>query len=692
MLTHGWSQWEPPPAANAVGNLAALRTSPAFVQADDRTLQLVRGHGPREAARLVASALAADPGFDHTLFVGPDAVLDEALAEFGLPTLGARSTFDASALAALLPVTLQLAWGPIDPQLALDWLTLPELPLDPSVAARLAETLGVWPAVGNPAWRLVVDSLPKADPARTVLQTVFAPLADRHAQIRVRDFLPRVELLERWARTQSATSAAHALVVAQAQLLRARFTLAELSRLSPPKLDAVLASIMGDASTVQRPPLAGYAAVGLPGGVGGPVRRIVWWSFHESSARRTQVALRASERRALASIGVTLASLGDAVGAAAVRARRPLLQAEQSLILVAPRRNEAGEPTQLHPLWDEIIGRLDNPRDERHLIVDAPMLGKPAARTTVMVTRSMPPPRSYRASLPIAPRPADSPSSLSKLLGCSFSYALDYVGRLRPRTSPRLVVESRLHGLLAHEVLAEAARRSGLLGRTHDDVRRIAVSILDAYLPTHAALLLLHGHQQDLVLLRDALGQTAELLSRVMVAEGLQIHAIEQEIRADVRGRVLRGTPDLVLMDAEKRLVLLDFKWSGETYRREELRSGTFLQLAAYAMMLQRSGHVVRSFGYLILRSGRLLIRGEPLAFAERVSAAGSSETWIATESAWDERMAELSRGELDAAGVTTDELAPLRTAMLDRGRLLLPPPCTYCKLDLLCGRENGTS
>ncbi len=49
---------EPPPAANATGNLAAVRTSRPAVQANDPSLQLVRCHGPREAARLVASALA----------------------------------------------------------------------------------------------------------------------------------------------------------------------------------------------------------------------------------------------------------------------------------------------------------------------------------------------------------------------------------------------------------------------------------------------------------------------------------------------------------------------------------------------------------------------------------------------------------------------------------------------------------
>ncbi|MDC3959013.1 PD-(D/E)XK nuclease family protein [Polyangium jinanense] len=680
---------EPLSDAQAAGNLAAARGEGARITPGDPSLQLVRCHGPREGARMLAAALAADPGLGQTLFIGPDGILDEALAEFGLPTLGASSAHDAGALAALLPLTLQLAWGPVDPQLALDWLTLPDHPLDRTVAARLAATLEVWPAVGNPLWRAVSNEVPGGESFRAILDTVFVPIADRHAQIRVHDLLPRVELLERWASLHAATSPAHALVVAQAEALRGRFELAELRRLSPPRLDAVLASVVGNGAAMRRPALSGYAGVGLPGGVAGPARRIVWWNFHDAGSRRSHVSLRASERQALASIGVFLPSLGDETRAAAARARRPLHQAEETLILVAPHQDEIGEARPLHPLWDEIAGRLHDGRYRRHLHFEAPTLGKPAARTTVVVTRAERPSREHHASRPPSPRPAESPSSLQKLLGCSFCYALDYMGRIRPRTSPRLVVESRLHGLLAHEVLAAASREGVFPSESEGDARQATLAILDRLLPTHAALLLLHGHQQELLLLRDAVGGAAALLARVMHAEGLRIHTVEQEIRAELGPGVLRGTPDLVLEDPRKRLVLLDFKWSGEAYRRGELRGATSLQLAAYAMLLGRAGHEIRSLGYLILRSQRLLVRGAAIAFAEQIRPELLDETWTATEHAWARRTAELSRGEIQADGVATERHTPLREARVDRGHLLLPAPCTYCKLDLLCGREN---
>ncbi|HLM74224.1 MAG TPA: PD-(D/E)XK nuclease family protein, partial [Polyangiaceae bacterium] len=646
---------EPLPDAQASGNLAAVRSPGARIDPFDRSLQLVRCHAPREAARKVAAALAADPGLGETLFIAPDGIVDEALAELGLPALGARSAHDTGALAELLPMTLKLAWSPVDPQLALDWLSLPDLPLGRSIARRLAETLATWPAVGNPTWLAIADAERKkdADPAQPVgltLDTVFVPVAERRGEARIKELLPRIDLLERWAAQRAATSPAHEQVVAQAKALRGRFKVAELRRLTLPRLEAVLASVVGDEGTARRPASAGYTGVGLPGGVAGPARRVIWWGFIDAeSPRRARVNLRASEQRALASIGVELPPLSTDVRAAASRARRSLHQTQETLILVAPQHDESGEPAYPHPLWDEIVGKLQDPREARHLLVDEPRFAEAIARTVVQVPVPEAPRWAYRTSLPLLVRPVESPTSLQKLLGCSFSYAVDYIGRLGARSPSRLAAENRLFGLLAHAVLAETAKEGAL---AKDGAGRAALGILDRTLTTHAALLLLPDHQQDLVLLRDAVGGAAELVSRVMQAEGLKIHAVEQEIRADLGARALRGTPDILLEDPRGKLILLDFKWSGESYRREELRSGTALQLAAYAALLKRRGRSIRALGYVILEGKCLLIRGDELAFAQRIRPEPLDLTWAAAERGWTERAAELSRGEVYADGV----------------------------------------
>lgn len=677
---------------HTTGNLLALRGQDTAGITADPTLQLLRCHGPRQAARMIASGLAADPGLGETLFIGADGILDEALAEFGLPTLGAKSAHAVSALAEVLPMTLELAWAPVDPRLALDWLTLPDLPLPREIATRLAGTLAQWPAVGNPAWSAVVDSAraeaPEGfDPVGATVDKVFRPVDDRVRGIRARDLIPRLALLERWAALRAVTSPQHEQIVRQAQALRGRFKLAEVNRLTPPRLDAVLASIVGDGAAARRPALAGYSGVGLPGGVAGPARRVIWWGFvDKGSPRHARVALRASEHRALASIGVELPALGDEVRATAARARRPLYQAEQSLILVSPHHDESGERAHPHPLWDEIVSKLRDPRDARHLTVQTLRWTNPALSKSVPVLLPSTPKHALRASLSLMSRPVESPTSLVKLLGCSFAYAVEHFGRVRGSSRPQLATECLLFGRIAHEVLGCLALEGGLEG---DDARRLALEILDRKLPTHGARLLLPGHEHELVLLRDAIGESAALLARTMAAEQLHVLSAEQELRAEFGARGLLGTPDLVLEDPAGKIVLLDFKWAGQSSRRDELRFGTALQLAAYAALLGREGIEVKTLGYLVLAEQRLLVRGAKLSFAQQLHPQLLDETWTAVERAWEARVSELRRGDLYAEGVETPAHSPVEKAALVQGRLVIPAPCTYCNLDLLCERSG---
>ncbi len=678
--------WRALAEAPAVGNLHALRRGPAQISIFDQSIQLFRPNGPREAARMLAAALAADPGFNETVFISPDGMLDEALTELGLPSLGAPSAHRVSSLSELLAMTIGLSWGPVDPQLAHDWLSLPDNPLPRRLAHDLLLSLEKWPAVGNPQWQaLIGENTQDHDQTAAVTRTVFDPLAERSHELRVRDLFPRIAVVEEWAKHRAFTSPAHQEVLDQCHTLRRRFELAELARLSAPALDAVLASVVGRGDSARGKALAGYASVGHPGGIAGPARRTIWWGFlGNASQRQTGVILRAKERAALLGIGVVIPTQGDEIRHQAARARRPLYQTTESLILVAPERDETGEQAHPHPVWDEIVGRLVEPRDARHLLVDTPRLRAPIARRAMPLVVLPTPAREQRASFPITTRPIESPTSLSKLLGCSFAYALEYVGHVRSRRPSRPAVDNRLFGQLAHEVLARVAAGDGL---TRPDAGARALDLLGQLLPTHGAILLLPGHQQELVQLREAIAGTANMLMLLIQADLLRVHSVETALSATLALGSLEGTPDLVLQDSEGRLILLDLKWSGESYRCDELRAGTSLQLSAYARLLTEGGAVVRTVGYVVMRSHRILVRGAALSFSQVVRPDLLDDTWSATLRGWETRAAELSRGEIFADGVASPNHDVTEEASLAQGQLALPPPCGFCSLDLLCGR-----
>ena len=67
--------------------------------------------------------------------------LDACLNRLGLPTMGAAAVSRAHPVLQVLPLCLSLCWDPVDPQVLLDFLTLPVNPIPKPVAMPLVEAL-----------------------------------------------------------------------------------------------------------------------------------------------------------------------------------------------------------------------------------------------------------------------------------------------------------------------------------------------------------------------------------------------------------------------------------------------------------------------------------------------------------------------------------------------------------------------
>jgi len=193
----------------AEGDLLAARR-PGFDPRGDGSLLLLRPQGPLDAAEEVAAWLAAQESLDSTVIIGGDLVLDRALRRFGLPTLGAGASASDSALLQVLPLVLQLAWTPPDPERALELLTLPVSPVRPSLAHRLASTLRDCPAVDSDEWRNTITawiaSLPdpeERDAMKERLRVIFGPEGQTvqvAAELEATELEGRIALVRKWLR------------------------------------------------------------------------------------------------------------------------------------------------------------------------------------------------------------------------------------------------------------------------------------------------------------------------------------------------------------------------------------------------------------------------------------------------------------------------------------------------------------
>jgi hypothetical protein len=664
--------------------------------------------------------LAAQGGLSGTLVIGADPVLDAALRRHGLPTTGTATRPRDNALLQVLPLTLALGWTPADPQRAIELLTLPASPVPRGIARGLARALHEQPAIDSDAWRTALAAglaaIERTDDRarlRERLAILFGPSVQRGARYPAAEILRRLELLDAWMRGRASveqTDPASWTAAARAcAALRELVEQSEVDGLSAPELERFVEEALDiDAPLEAFPTQAGLAAVRFPGGVAGPVARVVWWGFElESVPAIPALPLSREEIRATAVAGVAVPDPGRLAVAAAVRWRRPLLQASDALVLVCPRYGEDGVERHPHPLWDELEASVAVGASLARLVVEQPVA--PAPRTPRR-GRALPAPR--RAwSVPagaIGPRPLESPSSLGALLGCSFKWAAGYHGGIWGGSTAALPAADRLLGTLTHGILARVLS-DGVV--PPDEARRRAERLFDAEGVRLAAALFLPGADAARADARQVVGLAARELFRLLAAAGLEVRAVETDVEVDAFEGRLRGRPDLVVGPPPAALggppdlvggpsaAVIDLKWSGARYRREELTAGTAYQLAAYSRLVGNPGAAtvvggpgaaaLPPFAFFILRDQRLLaVDTTVFRQAERVPGPDASTTWRALERGYDMKRAALAAGVLEAPGNADPEgrIYPETDAVRD-GVLELRAPCGFCDLPMLCGK-----
>ncbi len=682
--------------ADARGDLARAQRL-RFAPVADGTLQLLRAHGPLQAAEEVAAWLAArDAALAQTVVISSDAVLDAAFRRHGLPTTGGTRHARDNALMQILPLTLALGWAPPDPQRALELLTLSDGPVPRGIAWRLARALHEQPAVDSDPWRnglaaglTAIESPEDRARLQTRLAALFHAPVQRGGTYPAAEIRRRLDVLEHWVRGRMTTATMD--VAAWTSLLRATLGLralvdaSGLEGLQAPELERFL-----DEALESEPPLpafpaeAGVAAVHAPGAVGGPARCVVWWSFDLASVPAIPtLPLTTAERRALLAAGVVLPDPGELAVAAAARWRRPLQQATDALLLVCPRTAADGTERHPHPLWDELEADLAAGASLSALIRATPVA---APAQTRRPGRALPLPRRTWTVAPgaLRMRAAESPSSLGAMLGCSFKWAVSYQGGVWPGGTAALPETERLLGTLTHLLLARLLV-DGITSAAEAQAR--AEALFDAEGARIAAPLFLPGFDASRADARTIFALAARELTRVLAASNLSVRAVETAAERETDDWRLAGTPDLVVGPPT---AVIDLKWSGARFRREQLAAGTAHQLAAYAHLLaEPAAAALPPVGFFILREQRLLTTDDTVfRDADRVDGPAVGVTWDAFVAAHRARRVALANGVLEAPALVGPEgqAGPDADAITD-GALALAPPCAFCDLHALCGR-----
>jgi ATP-dependent helicase/nuclease subunit B len=710
---------EAEPFSPALGDLGAaqdaLRMGAGAQLTGDGRFALLTAETETAAAEALADWLAVGGAAGSTAIISDrsTAALDAALARRGLPALGVSRASPQRGVLQLLPLALATRWRPFDAVRMLQLLQARPSPLPREIRHVLANALVAAPGRGGPDWgaaltdgkaafaaRLTTEEADtptrKAAPRLTralarVAALVEAPLEDPIAGMPVETLRALCGLLAAWATEQGRGEDPLFTALAGAARTLAEAALAS-GRSNMPRVE--LERLVGVAleNGVPDPAVAEEAAPWFllrdPAGLWDYVDTVVWWGLGQPSLPARRPWSRA-ESLALAGVGVALPEPATALAALSAGWRRPLLFARQRALLVAVPEPGAADARR-HPLLDELREMLAGAPSAVKPQAE-PLLGDPAAK--LMGTKLARVPLAS-AALPqaradwtipanaVSIRPVESASSLERLLGCAYGWVGHYAARLRPGRAAEVPQGAQLVGLLAHK-LAQEIFTPGT-PPAPGAARAAAEARLPGLLDEMAAPLLAPGAAGELARLRTDLPRAMEALALLIAKHGLTITGteVERETKAALgTGQDIAGTIDLLLARPDGRAAVLDMKWAGtDRYRRAEVLEGRAVQLAAYVGLVGAG----EDAGFFMLAQCRVLATDASL-FGGR-PAPGLPDTWQRTLLARQARLATIGAGTLHAIGIGWDDRK--KPDDPDAAAVRTNPPCRYCALPRLCGKE----
>lgn len=684
----------------------------------DSSFRYVVARSETAACELVAAALASsnDKLAKTVIYCEDDSValrLDACLSRVRLPTTGASALSRAHPVLQVLPLSLSLCWGPVDPQALLGFLTLPIKPLPQGLAARLADALSEEPGLGSGEWEKVVSEQcsKENDPEgklRESLDTwLLCQRVDRGTAISSEMLAKRCALVAKWG-------------IGRASILEGDPSSA------PELIDALRiasgqASLLGDlvqnqGTEVSEPQLARLLDEALSSGIattpcieaaGGPVRvrslaeivapcaRLIWLGLGTANAPACRWT--ASQLSQLRAARLDLDDGSRELSALRSAEARGLSFVEESFLAVlVPKDREL----RWHPLWlaiRTILRDCDTPPALEDLIAANAGDGLAPSRFSVC-EKTIEPRQKVRPvwTIPaglLRDRTTVSATDLQDRLACPLKWVLHHQAKLRPSRIANLPNAHRLKGTFCHSVLERVFGTGGPLPSVATAIKRVE-EVFEERLPLDAAPLAQADMLVERQQLRDELLGATRVLVEALSAGGYRIAGIEVEVSKEAFGKTLNGWIDCVAARDDGNELIVDFKYSGRNKYREMISEGKAVQLATYAYSRSNDAGNFPAVAYLVLCDAQLLTPSEsPIVggtSSSVVTAPSIRTVWNSFSQAIDDADDWLTAGEsIPARPLQSPKDWPNGTRIvldIDLKNGESQSVCRYCDYKRICG------
>lgn len=655
-----------------------------FLTAGDQTL-LARG-----VSQIVHGTLRADQSrwFGATMATtlvdgGSAEILDMIGAGEDRPVCGSSSPSRWRPPLQVLPLALSLFWAPLDPSRLLEFLTHPVSPLPRRVRSRLANVVAEYPGIGGEEWQQAVAELlasetekvdgdPKAaeDLRRRLDQWLLSERFDASEGAPVPQVAEQCARVTRWAagqaeRTDLSPSQRALFYAASAQSAQAQRTLDALARdgqelIGRLQLERLLDQVTATGSLIPELPaeLGHVHLCRTPGAVVEPNERLLWWHFAEPTLPARWPWSQA-ELAELAANGARLLSADARLQALSESWLQPVLAATRQVVFALPA-SAGGEAPRHHPLWDRICSVTGNTvpvLDIGHVLTAQAASAELALRLSVVGRQELPRPvRWWQLQKPqlLAPRASESFSSLQAFVESPYQWVLKYKAGLYAGSLVRIDDGNRQKGNLFHRLFEKLFADENLDWRRADQptVAGWVATRFELLLAEEGANFLLPGRLREKQEMAETAVRSAWALLEFLRQAKIVAVEMEKSVEGSFTGGALVGSIDLLVRNEKGEEAVVDLKWSGVKYRRQELQENRALQLAVYAYLRRKQNRWPAQAFYL-LSECRLLAQDASFFPAAEVCAPddpndSAASLWLAFEKTWKWRRQQLDQGRIE--------------------------------------------
>lgn len=655
----------------------------------DGSLIIIRSKRAAEAAMFVARLLKKNESFRPALLIPEkNRLLETALVQEGMPSLGMLSNSLARPTLQLLKLATAFLWEPVDPFKMLEFVTMPLNPIHDQLANLLAQELSKKPGINSESWKRAVgqffagfeESNPEqAKKVRSIYHFWFdRPRYDQRRMAPKDDAIEIYRELHRWALIafEEEGDRYPTLQVLSHQSKRIVDLLEALPEqwLTQLELERIVRTMSEPAPVMFLPRQAGHVPyVNHAGAIYGKLESVLWWNFIESEAPHFFSRWYAEEKQWLEARGVLLDEPSTENDLRLWQQMRPVVAAERQLVLVIPEMIN-GKEVQVHPLFADLQAAFENISPlvfdidkwqnesllQGHFSVPHKVAHKPAP---------LPGPRPFihftrRGTIR---REQESFTSLEALFYRPYIWFFRYKLGLRPSPIQSVIPEYALKGNIAHRIF-ERLLKENIYELTKAQTEQWVDNEYRKLLTREGVTMLMYGKEPDRVAYGNLLKAAAWSLINTIRADQWKVVETEMELEgqfppgATEQAVALRGIADLVLEKGEKRAVI-DIKLSGATRRSEMLKNDDDLQLVLYAHLLSNNSGYWPQTAYFIVDKAQLFARTRD-AFSQAKAVSASSDhaaTYQAImekmEKTWHWRINQLENGIIE---VRCNETEPL--------------------------------